>query len=73
MTDFERQVLADLATLKSEMRSLMGNGQPGRLNKLEKRVEAHEVSLQRARGVGVALGGALTLVHLGIDWLKLHK
>ncbi len=73
MTEFEQQVLADLATLKSEMRSLLGNGQPGRLAHLEKRVEKHETALHRAGGLGMALGGALTLLHLGIDFLKLHK
>ncbi len=51
----------------------MGNGQPGRLGKLEKRVEAHETTMQRAAGIGVAVGSLLTLVHVGIDLLKLHK
>ncbi len=36
---FEGQVLADLSVLKSQMESLMGIGQPGRLTQIEARVE----------------------------------
>jgi hypothetical protein len=70
MSEFERTVLADLATLKAEMKILLGNGQPGRLRQLESRVEQHERVVQRAGGVGALLGVVLTLVHLGIDWMK---
>jgi hypothetical protein len=71
MTEFERTVLADLATLKSEMRQLLGNGQPGRLAQIEQRVDQHEHMVQRATGIGALLGGLLTLVHVGVDlWRK---
>jgi hypothetical protein len=70
MTEFERTVLADLSTLKAEMKILLGNGQPGRLRQLESRVERHEALVQRASGVGALLGIVLTLVHLSIDWLR---
>lgn len=70
MNEFERTVLADLATLKTEMKILLGNGQPGRLRQLESRVEQHEALVQRASGIGALLGVVLTLVHLGIDWMK---
>jgi hypothetical protein len=73
MNEFERTVLADLATLKAEMKILLGNGQPGRLRQLESRVEQHEQIVQRASGIGALLGVVLTLVHLGIDWLKLRS
>jgi len=73
MTDFEKTVLADLATLKSEMKQLLGNGQPGRLRQLETRVEDHERVLQRVRGIGALLGVLLTVVHLAIDYLKFKK
>ena len=49
MTEFEAQVLADLSVLKSQMDQLMGIGQPGRLDRLEGRVERHERSVQRDR------------------------
>jgi len=70
MTDFESQVLTDLGVLKSQMRALMGIGQPGRLTVLEERVEQHERSLQRVKGWAGAMGALLTLVHLGIDHFR---
>jgi hypothetical protein len=70
MTEFEKQVLADLATLKTEMKLLLGNGQPGRVARLESRVEQHERVVQRMNGMGALLGVALTLVHLAIDYFK---
>ena len=70
VTDFEGKVLEELAVLKSQMQSLMGIGQPGRLNELEQRVASHERSVQRLKGLAGAFGGLLTLVHLGIAWLS---
>jgi hypothetical protein len=72
MNEFERTVLADLATLKAEMKIVLGNGQPGRLRQLESRVEQHERLVQRASGIGALMGVLLTLVHLGIDWLRIR-
>src|SRR3981189_380781 len=51
MTEFEGQVLADLSVLKNQMSQLMGIGQPGRLIQLEERVERHERSVQRIKGL----------------------
>jgi hypothetical protein len=70
MTDFESQVMADLSVLKSQMRALMGIGQPGRLAILEARVEQHERSMQRVKGWAGAMGALLTLIHLGIDHFR---
>jgi hypothetical protein len=70
MTAFERQVLADLAELKSQMRALMGNGQPGRVRELERRVAQHERLVQRAGGIGAAIAFALTLLHVALDLLR---
>ncbi|MGH9509198.1 MAG: hypothetical protein ACRD2Q_09195 [Terriglobales bacterium] len=70
MTDFQRQVLADLATLKAQMRTLLGNGQPGRLREIEARVEKHEALVNRASGIGALVAALLTLLHLGIEYLK---
>ena len=72
MTEFERQVLSDLTELKTQMRSLVGNGQPGRVSELESRVERHEAFIQRAGGIGAALAGLMTVVHLGIDYLRIR-
>ena len=63
MDDFEVTVLSDLAALKSQMASLIGLGQPGRLTMLEQRMEQHEVYLQRMKGWVAAFFVALTLAH----------
>ena len=70
MTEFEGQVLAELSVLKSQMRELIGIGQPGRLNQLEARVDRHERGLQRIKGIAGALGGLLTIFHMAIDYFR---
>ncbi len=72
MTEFEGQVLADLSVLKAQMRQVMGIGEPGRLHQLEERVERHERSVQRLKGVAGAMGGLLTMVHLALDYFRRH-
>ena len=69
MNEFEAQVLADLAVLKSQMKEIVGNGQPGRLAQLESRLLDHEKSMQRMKGVAAAFGVLLTVAHLAIDIL----
>jgi hypothetical protein len=70
MTEFEGQVLADLSVLKNQMNQLMGIGQPGRLTQIEERVERHERSVQRVKGLMGAVGGLLTIFHLAIDYFR---
>ncbi len=70
MTDFEAQVLSDLSALKSQMHALLGVGQPGRLAALEDRVEQHERTVQRMKGVGGLLSVALTLFHIALDTVR---
>jgi hypothetical protein len=70
MTEFEGKVLADLCVLKSQMASLLGEGQPGRLSQIERQVDRHERGFQRARGIGFALGGLFTLMQLGLEYLR---
>lgn len=70
MTEFESQVLSDLSALKSQMHALLGVGQPGRLNQLEERVDRHERTVQRMKGVGGAMSVALTVFHLAMDSLR---
>ncbi len=72
MNDFERQVLSDLAELKTQMRAILGNGHAGRLQCLEQQVAQHERNLQRAGGMGALLAALVTLVHVGIDWLRIR-
>ena len=52
------------------MKQLIGIGQPGRLTQLEERVERHERSVQRMKGVLSAVGGLLTTFHLAIDYFR---
>lgn len=70
MTEFEGQVLSDLSVLKSQMQQLFGIGQPGRLTQLEERVERHERSVQRVKGLVGAAGGLLTVFHVAIDYFR---
>ena len=69
MTDFESQVLQELSMLKAQMQHLLGIGQPGRLNQLEARVDSHERSVQRLKGLSATFGGVLTVVHLAIAYM----
>ena len=72
MTEFEGQVLADLSVLKSQMRQVMGIGEPGRLHQLEERVERHERGMQRMKGVAGTFGGLLTIAHVAMDYFRRH-
>ena len=73
MNDFEEQVLKDLSELKAHMRWLIGNGKPGCIQELAARVDRHEQFVQRVAGIGAALGVLLTLLHIGVNYLKLHR
>ena len=70
MEDFEVTVLSDLAALKSQMASLIGLGQPGRLTMLEQRMEQHEIYLQRIKGWVAAFIILLTVAHITIDYFR---
>ncbi len=70
MTEFEGQVLADLSVLKNQMKQVLGDVQPGRLARVEERVEEHERSVQRLKGLAGAMGGALAVFHLAVDYLR---
>ena len=72
MTSFEKQVLEDLAELKTNMKWIVGDGTNGRLHELEGRVQKHEVFVQKAGGIGTLIAGLLTILHVGIDYLRLH-
>jgi hypothetical protein len=61
-TDFEKQVIADLAYLTSQMKGLVGNGQPGRIKDLEMDVQALKEHKARYSTYAVVIGGILTLV-----------
>ena len=73
MTEFEQRVLTDLAELKAHMRWVVGNGNEGKMQELEERVERHEAYLQRFTGVATAMAGLLTLFHFAIDYLRYRR
>ena len=50
MSDFEQKVLSDLAEVKAHMRWLVGNGNEGKVQELQERVDRHEAFLQRFTG-----------------------
>jgi hypothetical protein len=52
------------------MNQLFGVGQPGRLTQLEERVERHERSVQRMKGLVGAVSGLMTVFHLAIDYFR---
>ncbi len=70
MDNFEANVLSDLAALKSQMGSLIGLGQPGRLAMLEQRMERHEIYMQRMKGLMGAFLVLLTMAHIFVDYIK---
>ena len=72
LTEFEERVLSDLAELKTNMRWIVGNGKPGKIQEIEQRVERHEAYLQRFTGVATAVGALLTFFHIAIDYLRLR-
>jgi hypothetical protein len=73
MSEFEAQVLADLAILKTQMKDVVGNGQPGRLAQLESRLLDHEKTVQRLKGIAAAFGAFLAVAHAAIDLLLVHR
>jgi hypothetical protein len=70
MSEFEERVLSDLSELKAHMRWIVGNGNQGKIQELEERVERHEAYLQRFTGIAAAMGSLITLFHLAIDYLR---
>ena len=70
MNEFEMTVLSDLSALKSQMGSLIGLGQPGRLTILEERIERNEIYLERMKGIAGAFIVLLTAAQIVMDCLR---
>ena len=73
MNEFEQRVLTDLSELKAHMRWMVGNGNEGKMQELEVRLQRNEAQLQRMGGIGAAFGVLLTLLHVALDYLKVHR
>jgi hypothetical protein len=67
MNEFEAQVLSDLSVLKTQMASLTGDGSGGRVAELERRMERHEQSWQRAKGFLAAVSVLFAVIEVAVE------
>jgi hypothetical protein len=72
MNEFEAQVLSDLSVLKTQMTSLTGDGNGGRLADLERRMERHEQNWQRAKGFLAAVSVVFAIVEVAVTAIFRH-
>ena len=72
MNEFEAQVLSDLSALKTQMTNLTGDGNGGRFADLERRLERHEQSLQRAKGFLAAFSVLFAVIEVAVQALWRH-
>lgn len=72
MNEFEAQVLSDLNVLKSQMNTLVGDGNGGRIADLEQRLEQHEQNWERAKGFLAAFTILLTVVEVAVEAWHRH-
>ncbi len=72
MNEFEAQVLSDLSVLKTQMAGLVGDGNTGRIYELERRVERHELNLQRAKGFMAATSLVMAVIQVAMEALRRH-
>jgi hypothetical protein len=70
MTQFEERVLRDLSELKANMRWLVGDGNEGKMQELEVRMQKHEAAMQKLGGICAAFGVLITVVHVVLDALR---
>ena len=60
--------------LKTHMRWIVGNGNEGKIQELEVRLQKHEAALQRTAGLGLAAGVLLTIAHIVLDSMRtIHR
>jgi hypothetical protein len=67
LNEFEAQVLSDLSVLKAQMSGLMGDGSGGRLGELERRMDRHEQTWQRAKGFLAALSVVFAVIEVAME------
>ncbi len=71
MNEFEAQVLSDLSVLKTQMSSLLGDGNGGRIAELERRMERHEQNWQRAKGFLAAASVVFAVIQVAVEtWFR---
>ena len=67
MNEFEAQVLSDLSVLKTQITSLVGDGNGGRIAELERRMDRHEQNWQRAKGFLAAMSVLLAVIEVAVE------
>jgi hypothetical protein len=72
MNEFEAQVLSDLSVLKTQITNLMGDGTGGRIAELERRMELHEQSWQRAKGFLAAVSVLFAVIEVAFEAWRRH-
>ncbi len=72
INEFEAQVLSDLNVLKSQMNTLVGDGNGGRMAELEHRMELHEQDWERAKGFLTAFSVLLTVAEVAVQAWHRH-
>ncbi len=71
INEFEAQVLSDLSVLKAQMTALAGDGNGGRIAKLERRMDRHEQNWQRAKGFLAAVSVLFAVIQVAVEaWLR---
>ena len=72
MNEFEAQVLSDLSVLKTQMITMMGDGNGGRIGDLERRMERHEQNWQRAKGFLAAVSVVFAVIEVSVEAWHRH-
>jgi hypothetical protein len=67
MNEFEARVLSDLSVLKTQIISLVGDGNGGRLADMERRMERHEQNWQRAKGFLAAVSVLFAVIEVAVE------
>lgn len=68
--EFERKCGRRNIELKVHMRWVVGNGNQGKMQELEQRMEKQEASLHRVIGIGGAVGALITFGHVALDYVR---
>ena len=65
-------MLSDLSVLKTQMASLTGDGNGGRIADLERRMDRHEQNWQRAKGFLAAVSVVFAVVEVAVEAWRRH-
>jgi len=65
-------VLSDLSVLKTQMITMMGDGNGGRIGDLERRMERHEQNWQRAKGFLAAVSVVFAVIEVAVEAWHRH-